>query len=68
MASQYWQGKEILNEDWMELTKNSYLPQSLFDEIFSGILNLVLSILRIPDNKFSSDSVIKELLLLGYTF
>lgn len=66
VAAQYWHGKEVLADNWEQLVKSSYLPSTLLDELFSGILNLVLSILRIPENKFSSDSVSKELIQLGY--
>lgn len=66
MASQYWEGREIPFEEWNQIGNTSYLPTTIHDELFSGILNLMLSVMRIPEKNFSSESVFKDLIQIGY--
>ena len=65
VAIRYWQKEEISSDEWDSIVKSSYLPVTTFEELFSGVLNLTLGVLRIPENKFSVEKIRSELISLG---
>ena len=67
VAIRYWRNSELTEDDWKSLVADSYLPETIFQELFSGILALTLSVFRLSDKKFIPDVLVKELTSLGYT-
>jgi len=65
VAIRYWQKQEISKDEWESTVSSSYLPVTTFEELFSGILNLTLAVLRIPENKLSLENIHAELVSLG---
>lgn len=65
LAIRYWQKQEISKDEWESTVSSSYLPVTTFEELFSGILNLTLAVLRIPENKLSLENIHAELVSLG---
>ncbi|XP_057370327.1 COMM domain-containing protein 5-like [Daphnia carinata] len=63
----YWRGEEIHHNEWENVVKESYFPQTLLEELFSGVLNVVFAVLRIPEKLFNSKLVCDELIQLGFT-
>ncbi|KAK4021145.1 hypothetical protein OUZ56_003072 [Daphnia magna] len=62
----YWKGEEICNSEWENVMKESYLPLTLLEELFSGMLNLIFAVFRIPEKLFISKLVCDELIQLGF--
>jgi hypothetical protein len=67
VAIRYWRNSELTEDDWKNLVCDSYLPETIFQELFSGILTLTLSVFHLSEKKFIPDVVVKELTSLGYT-
>ncbi|KAI9564994.1 hypothetical protein GHT06_008736 [Daphnia sinensis] len=63
----YWKGEEICHSEWKNIVKESYFPLTLLEELFSGVLNLIFAVLRIPEKLFSPKCVCDELIQLGFT-
>jgi hypothetical protein len=66
VAIRYWRNSELTEDDWKNLVRDSYLPETIFQELFSGILTLTLSVFRLSEKKFIPDVLVKELTSLGY--
>ncbi len=65
VAIRYWKGEDINHSEWEAVVKHSYLPQTLLEELFSGVLNLTMAVFRIPENIFTPDLVCGELVKIG---
>lgn len=65
VAIKYWQKEKVESEDWNSIVSDSYLPESMFEEIFAGILRLSLAVLRLPAGKYSDDVLVRELVSYG---
>lgn len=65
VSIRYWKGEEICNSEWENVMKESYLPLTLLEELFSGMLNLIFAVFRIPEKLFISKLVCDELIQLG---
>ncbi|EFX76721.1 hypothetical protein DAPPUDRAFT_306081 [Daphnia pulex] len=61
----YWKGEEICHKEWEALLKNSYLPLTMIENLFSGVLNLTLAVFQIPEKLFTPELVLAELIQFG---